>query len=844
VQPGDRVSHYRIVDRIGAGGMGVVYRADDPRLGRPVAIKVLPAGALDEDAVARFRREARAASALNHPHICTVYDVGDHNGAPFLVLEFLEGETLADRLRRGPLPVDQALDLIAQVSDALATAHAAGIVHRDIKPGNLFITRRGDAKVLDFGLAKHADALRTDDETRVGSTQLTVAGTTMGTVAYMSPEQARAEAVDARSDLFSLGVVLYEALTGTRPFDGSSPAVIFSNILTRTPPAPSALVPQISADIDRTVLRALEKDRELRYQTAADLRADLRRLRHPSGGAGTVTVPPATRRGGRWWTYALGGTAIVAIAAAAIAWHRASTPAAPPSVAMRQLTSSGSVALGALSPDGRLVAYVEQRQDQQHLLVRQLATGSSVAIAPATPLTYSELMISADGTWVYAVRDTGTGGKAAVVRVPVIGGEPRVVVDDVLTGLALSPDGQYMLFARRDANSVRIFLASPDGTGAREVARNQSVRPPVVWSPDRREVAAAGRAGDLRVLAIESGDVATVPVPGWKLLDSVFWAPDGTFVVSAEPEEDDVPMRHQLVRVARDGTTATRLTNDLNDYHGISFSRDGSVAVAVHQVGTARLFLSEGDDPARLRPLTRGRGEGTQGLGFLDDGRLLYGDQLTEGWVMREDGSDLKPLPLERRSTPNVRPCGPGKVVFHRIRSQGTRVFVGDLATGTERQVGETSFAQTPPVCTPDGQFVIFGGPGLKRVAVSGGTPVTLAEHEHIAEVSPDGALIAFHGPGERLSIASAVDGSNVRPIAADAPRYFRWLPSGRAIVASVEEHGVDNLWELPLDGGPRKRLTDFTEDGIFNFVIGPDGRYLISRGRVMRDLVLMRLAE
>jgi non-specific serine/threonine protein kinase len=293
VRPGDLISHYRVVGRIGAGGMGVVYHGEDPRLGRPVAIKVLPAGVLDEDAVARFRREARAASALNHPHICTVYDVGDHEGAPFLVLEFLEGETLADRLRHGPLPVDPALDLAAQVADALATAHAAGIVHRDIKPGNLFVTRRGDAKVLDFGLAKHAEAPHEDDETRAGSAQLTVAGTTMGTVAYMSPEQARAEAVDGRSDLFSLGVVLYEMLTGRRPFDGPSPGVIFSEILTRTPAPPSQLVPGLAPDLDRVVLRALEKDRELRYQTAADLRADLRRLRGAIASA--RTVDPAAR---------------------------------------------------------------------------------------------------------------------------------------------------------------------------------------------------------------------------------------------------------------------------------------------------------------------------------------------------------------------------------------------------------------------------------------------------------------------------------------------------------------------------------------------------------------------
>jgi Tol biopolymer transport system component len=845
VLPGDLISHYRVVGRLGAGGMGVVYHAEDPRLGRPVAIKVLPAGALDAEAVARFRREARAASALNHPHICTVYDVGDHDGAPFLVLEFLEGETLADRLRRGPLSADDALSLAAQVADALATAHGAGIVHRDIKPGNLFVTRRGDAKVLDFGLAKHADASREGDETRAGSAQLTVAGTTMGTVAYMSPEQARAEPVDGRSDVFSLGVVLYEMLTGRRPFDGPSPGVIFSEILTRIPPPPSQLLPGLPPDLDRIVLRVLEKDRELRYQTAADLRADLRRLRQASGSTATAAVAAVERRGVPWWAYALGGIAVASIAAGAIAWRSAPSPPGAAGVVMLPLTSSGAVAQAAISADGKLVAYVEQRGEEQHLLLHQVATGRSVAIAPPTPLVYGDVSISPDGTWVYASRNADAADRAVLLRVPAVGGDPRVVVDDVRSGAAFSADGQQIAFMRRGTDGIAIVVAALDGSGAREVAQGRlEMRPPLVWSPDGRFLAAVHFSGGrIRIAPVAGGELAMVEVPGWKLIDRMFWAPDDTFVISAEPEDVDASLRHQVVRITRDGTTLARLTNDLNDYHGMAVASDGTAAVALQQSFSARLYLSDGTDPNALRPAGRGR-EGISALSFLGDGRLLVGDHLANAWTLREDGRELTPLTLERRVTPNVRPCGPAGVVFERAGNRASRVFVGDLRTGTERQVGELTGGQAP-VCTPDGAFVIYGGPDLVRVPAGGGDAVTLAKGGHIAEVSPDGSQIAFHAPapgGETLSVASAVDGSGARAIADFGPRHFRWLPSGRALVALITERGVDNLWELPLDGSPRRQITSFAEDSIFRFDISRDGRYVLSRGRSLRDLVLMQL--
>jgi TolB-like protein/tRNA A-37 threonylcarbamoyl transferase component Bud32/Flp pilus assembly protein TadD len=322
---GRTISHYRVLEKLGAGGMGVVYKAEDTRLGRQVALKFLSEDMLkDPTALERFRREARSASALNHPNICTIYDIGETEGTPFLAMELMEGTTLRERLAEGPLPPEQLIEVAIEFADALAAAHSAGIIHRDLKPANLFLTRLGHLKILDFGLAKVADGNK-GDSSRVATAarDLTATETTIGTISYMSPEQARGDALDTRTDLFSFGAVLYERATGARAFDGQTTAMVFDAILHQAAPSIGGNNQALQPIVDK----ALEKDRELRYQSAADIRADLKRLKHDS--APTVRTAPVAAAKHRVLGIAL-GAAIVAIIASVGLWQsRRPAPSAP-----------------------------------------------------------------------------------------------------------------------------------------------------------------------------------------------------------------------------------------------------------------------------------------------------------------------------------------------------------------------------------------------------------------------------------------------------------------------------------------------------------------------------------
>ncbi|HTK95466.1 MAG TPA: protein kinase, partial [Terriglobales bacterium] len=422
---GQTIGHYRVTAEIGRGGMGVIYAAEDLTLGRQVAIKFLtPEMGTDPDVLERFRREARAASSLNHPNICTIFGLEHENDRNFIVMELMEGSPLSTRLVSGALKFADVLELGTQVADALDAAHAKGIIHRDIKPANIFVTTRGQAKVLDFGLAKLTRKQHVAETAAIGAHDsaltLTQSGTTVGTIAYMSPEQACGEPIDARSDLFSFAAVLYEMATGKLPFPGNSPAVVFNNILERAPVAPRELNPQLPQKFEEIILRGLEKDRELRYQSAAEMRAELRRLaRDSSSGKMQSAAPRSTvqkvpssselllgeAKRHKWML--IGGLLLVValIATTSIGvfkWMGAnSVPFDAQRMKVTRLTSHGEAVYAGISPDGKYVAYA-RRQGDRSLWVKAVNTGSHIQVIPPGPGFYqADISFTPDGDYVY-----------------------------------------------------------------------------------------------------------------------------------------------------------------------------------------------------------------------------------------------------------------------------------------------------------------------------------------------------------------------------------------------------------------------------------------------------------
>jgi serine/threonine protein kinase len=835
---GRRLSHYEILDKLGEGGMGSVWKARDTRLNRPVAIKILPAGKLaNADRKRRFVQEAQAASALNHPNIITIHEIGREDSVHFMATEFVEGETLRHRMEREPLKLSEALEIGVQTAAALVAAHAAGIVHRDIKPENIMLRPDGYIKILDFGLAKLTErrAELIDTQAPTMAKVATNPGTVMGTTHYMSPEQTRGLDVDARTDIWSLGVLLYEMVAGHAPFEGETQSDVIVSILDREPLPLSSESREVPAELQRIIRKALSKDREERYQTVKDLLIDLKSLRQElafesrrehslapnatrpasSGkqaaaqGFGATTIEDTYARTGeveraqtspgdqsfaseikrgRSSAYIILAVALVALLGLGYLFYafvlksRPSTKSVAflQNMQVTQLTTNGKSRDAVISPDGKYVAFVMDDGGKQSLWVRQVASASAAQVVAPAEVTYQGVAFSHDGNYIYYnMWDRKNVGE--IYQVPVLGNTPpRKIIHDTMPGIMVSPDDKRLAFVRGYAreNAGSLLVSNADGTGEKALV---TCKAPDgcwggAWSPDGKRIALirwndSEKTSAIVEVSMDGGPEKLISLQRWMGVGALEWLGDGSGLVVTASDQRNSPA--QIWFVSYPDGEAQKVTNDLNGYSGLSLTADSSTLVTVRGNGLANIWVLTGNDTNTARQITSGNTEGALGLAWTPDGRLVYSSITSGHWD----------------------------------------IWMMQADGSNQKQLTFNSGSNRGPTASTDGRYIVFvsdrtGTDHIWRMDMDGGNPkeLTHADGDISPTISPDGKWVVYTSwtSGTQALWKVSIDGGEPVQILNRQLPSPSFSPDGKLIASSYwDDQSEPQQWRIAITSFP-----------------------------------------